>query len=386
MLMKKVPLSLIALLIAALCFTATSCEEVVDDIPIVDTPVDTVPDVIPSGPKSLAALIQWFDDEYGVQFRYQFVATDWEPVSSGRTFAYTSATDTTSIKKMLVYIENNVFSALTKPVVSRYMPTKILLVDSLILPYVYSDLLSSPSVEWTENRALPGNVTGDYLVLGNVAPRLDTTSAQLRYDLISLFVERMLFTTSLPEPLELRDVTERIAATIGCGIFSSLGTKTLNYPYWDGTASFLGKHWLAGASEMPADPVAEGQRKTMWQGLGILNMGRIGDEEFDAELVLGIIAYVSWTPCKGTIRQDFADIAALIFTKTPAEREAIFSDIAANISCAYGTPSASAPWVTEDNRDTRFPYGGQEGANGLREKVALVKTYFRTHLELTLPE
>jgi hypothetical protein len=267
------------------------------------------------------------------------------------------------------------------------MPAKILIVDSLYQTFTFEDAVAEPPVNWSERHTLPGNVTGDYLVIANAGARLDTAAADFKYNLISLVVERMLFNQNLPEPIELKDVTERVAGERQLVIYINVnGTPIVNgpnYPYWDGKPNSGTVVWLTSLDpgEDPLAPIV----KTKWNGLSILNMGRKGFYGFSRKVYFGIeLRSVYYS--KGTLKQDFADFAALIFTKTPAQREAFFAAVEANKECVRQDPDPSKPYIAEDGRDLRTPYGDTEGANGMREKVGLVKAYFKANLGFDMPE
>jgi len=346
-------------------------------------------------PADLTGMLNYFSSEYGLSIKYDFqppadpgnketYPLDFNPVSSGDVFPYTVATDTAKVKILLSYLEDRVFGLFPEGVIATYLPTKIFLVDSLYNTYVYDDLTSNPAVYWERRYTLPGNVTGDYLVIGDVGARLDTSSVDFRYNLISLVVERMLFNQTLPEPNEILAVTEKVADQRGCGIYSNGKPYPLNYPYWNGNPSDIGRYWASFTTSWKGDP--DEVVMTLWNGLSILNMGRIGYTRYRDYLLLGLVRTVWLYYNKGTVKQDFADFAALIFTKTPTEREALFASVEANEKCLPATYDPAKPYTSPDGRDLRFPFGGKEGADGMREKVGLVKAYFKTNLKMDLPD
>ncbi|MDR1527558.1 MAG: hypothetical protein LBS46_07835 [Dysgonamonadaceae bacterium] len=367
---RFIPLVLCAWLLSlAACEDELKPRESIDDLFLVGTTLDRL------------------EEDWGIAVKSRFEPKEYSPVSEGYEFPYTEA-DSTKVDEFLGFFERQILSIFPQKLFQNKMPPKVLLVDSLYNTFTYNDKNAKPPEKWEKRYTLPGNVTGEYLVIGNIGERLDTTSAQLRFDLISLLVERLLNNKEFPEPNELRAVSEAVASQIKLTIFDARGgIFSFNYPYWSGKTTDTGKSWSAAATVPVEDKFKI--EKTLWQGLGILNMGRRGYASYEDATLLGY-RIISFDYSRGTLRQDFADFAALILTTTPAEREAIFAAVEANTACLYSkydpAKAETQPWITTDDRDTRFPFGGKAGADAMREKVRLVKAYFKTHLNMTLPE
>lgn len=375
--MKHFKYFLTALLFAA---TFASCS---DTDPNTDPGTDPgTGETTESLPASLGGMLNHFQDKFGLTVKYEFTTSEWEPVSNGEVFSYTAVTDTGKVKELLVYLNDRILSLFPEEVIARYMPPKILLVDSLYNTFTYEDRVNS--VSWEKRYTLPGNTTGDYLVLGDVGARLNTSAPDFKASMISLFVDRLLYNQNLPALTEFEDRTKKALTDVGASYSMDIGGKpyliAINYPYWDGKAGSATRTWMEGGTSEFSGDIYE-IKKTQWQGRGILNMGRPGYTGFSQSESMSIVYhYLYYT--KGTVRQDFADFAALILTKTPAEREAIFSAVETNLtysSCSSGT------YCVEGN-DTRFPYGGATGAQCMRDKVGMVKAYFSNNLGFSLPE
>jgi hypothetical protein len=355
-----------------------SCEDRNDGIVDFSDPTDYASDTI-------SKILRTYSEKWELNIRSSFTSTEWETVSSGYVFSYTEVRDIEKTAAFMQYLENNIFSLFPEKMIKEYFPPKIFLVDSLYNVYTYDDQMSEPPVYWEKRYTIPGNVTGDYLAIGDVGERFDPADPEVKFNLISLIVERLLFNHNMPDPDELRAVTEKVADQIGLAIYSMGQPNSMLYPYWDGDATSTSRTWIA-ASGIDLDPSVT---MTLWQGLGILNMGRRGDTGFSDRSYSGI-RIVSPSYSKGTLNQDFADFAALIFTKTPAEREAFFAAVEANTTCMYAdydpNTAAEKPWISPDNRDLRYPFGGKAGADAMREKVNLVKQYFKQNLNFDLPD
>jgi hypothetical protein len=368
--MKHFKYFLTALLFAATLASCSDSDPNVDPDPGTGTGTGT--DTVEPLPADLGDMLNHFQDKFGLTVKYEFAASEWEPVSIGKVYPYTAVTDTAKVKILLNYLNDQVFSLFPNGVIARYMPPKILLVDSLYNTFVYNDKITPERLE--TRYTLPGNVTGDYLVIGNVGARLNTSAADFKYNMISLIVDRLLFNQSLPELIEIKNITENAAAAVGRAIYLASGSvHNLNYPYWDGRAGAVDT-WTLGASEPPADIYKI--ERTHWLGLGILNMGRPGYRGYTDEEIWGL-RQISFAYSRGTIRQDFADFVAFILTKTPAERETFLATVAANRNCDP---------LDNGGSDTRFPHGGEVGAQAMRDKITAVRAYFKNNLGFDLPE
>jgi hypothetical protein len=335
------------------------------------------------GSGALMDVLERYEIEYGVNIKSNFDATDFGPVNFGVQLPYTPAIDVEGITQLLQYFEDNALSYFPKEFISEYMPRTILLVDSLVSVYEYTDTYNDPNEERTERRPLPGYVTDRYLVLGNASQRFDPNIEGLKEEMISLLVERLLSNRDrLPKLDDFVATTEN--AVTACGSVWMIGTFFLkmNYPYWDGILNVAGSsyNWSVGY-----------ELRTPWLGYGILKPGREGLQEYSNESVIGFHIR-AFSIDKGTKEKDFGDFTAFLLTKTAAEREAFYTSVAAadSLGLTDSTTFADHPeWVVvRDGKyyDGRFPYyGGQIGADAIRAKVAIVRAWWQ-QLGITLKE
>lgn len=291
------------------------------------------------------------EEDYGVAFEWDFLATDYSPVGFGMDLPYTKVTDLNSVLEVVQYIEKNVFSFFTPTLIKTYMPRNVFLVDSLISVYSHTDDLNE--VYWTENRAITGIITDKYLVLGNVGDRFDPDRPGLQEELLSFFIEYLFNNNSIPPvPAGIKAATEKAAEDVGYSFYSAItGTPTIYYPYWEKGYAYIRWYTLSSFDDTP------------WRGRGILNIGRMGQEGYDYS-VMGSYSYATYNFYKGTLAQDFADFAAFILLHPPAEREAFYAQVEAD---------------SRLDGDPRFPFAGPAGATAMRTKDGIVKAYIREH-------
>jgi hypothetical protein len=395
--MKRTAFFPLALMLALTVSCQKTPTDDTADAPV--APTDTTR-LVPPRYLTLAALTQWFEDEYSINFILQVKDDGYMHVSEGVPLPYTPATDTSRIKRLLYYIGDNELSIFPARTVAKYMPPTIYLVDSLKETYSLLDELSTPGK--TDRRSwrypIAGQSTGDYLVIGNAGTRFDERNEGLREELLSLFIDRMLYNNSLPAIDAFRKFSED--ATLASGIVweSSSGGYTFlypdNYPYWDGQASTTstttrssGDSWAASA-----------KTHTPWNGRSVLKVGRAGCNGYEARNLMGI-TYAVYLFVKPTLRQDFGDFASFIISTSAAERETFYAQVEANKTC-------NTRRLTEDERsgakpipdtyfqlppdtlwyDSRFPYGGTHAANAMRLKDAYVKAYLNDNLQVNAKE
>jgi hypothetical protein len=383
-----------------LALTVASCEDdLVDNLTDDPTISGDTSHIVPPRYLSLSALTQWFEDEYSISFITQFDEEDYLVISEGMPMTCTFATDTTRIKRLLYYIGDNVLNIFPARVVAKYMPPTIYIVDSLKSPFSFTDDLSNPAKPDRRSWFIPitGQTTSDYLVIGNAGPRFDDKKEGLREELISLFVDRLLYNTTLPDIEAFQKITEDATTAAGASWVTVSGNVVFwsgnNYPYWDGRMHDIligeassGSTWV---NYYNADD-------TPWLGRGIRKMGRAGYVGFSNRNLFGI-AYKSFSYMKATVKQDFGDFVAFVVTTPPAEREAFYAQVDADKTCALGglsddERSGEKPipdhlfQIPPDTTwyDGRFPYAGTLGANAMREKDAYVKAYFKANLNINL--
>jgi hypothetical protein len=227
-------------------------------------------------------------------------------------------------------------------------------------------------------------VTDRYLAIGNVNTHFDTNDAGLKEELISAVVERLLSNDYLPPLTDFVNATEdalkacKVQWQIAIG--NTISLFAVNYPYWNGISSALYKTWNM-----------EKEDYTRWLAWSVLKPGRCGYMGFNDDSKMGI-RLTSYEYDKGTIQKDFGDFTAFILTKTPAEKEAFYAAVAAHNEL----PDASADMIEKNQDylvyrdgkyyDGRFPYyGGEIGANAIRKKVEIVKSWWQG-LGITLKE
>jgi hypothetical protein len=294
-------------------------------------------------------------EDHGVLFRYEFTEVDYayDWTGSITSMPYVPATNQESIIKMIDFIEQEVFSIFPDGFIKEYMPPKILMVDSLKIRYTYYDELSEPPVSYSIYKNIQGNVTSSSLTISGVNEHFVGTS-EVKEELISIFVERLLANSkAFPWPEEFLAVTEDLYNQAMEGVTASV--KNMYYPYWSGDFSDIDS-WMATAEEGPTD----------WLGRGILKPGRLGDLSYDRRSFYG---YELTSPAcaKATLANDFADFVVFILTKTVAEKEAFYAYVESIVSS-----------------DARYPQGGPLAAAAIRQKVQVVKEYFKTHAGVEL--
>jgi hypothetical protein len=400
--MKRTAFFPLALLLA---LTVSCQDDPVNNL--TDDPIATgdTTRLVPPRYLSLAALTQWFEDEYSISFIFQIAEDDYMNVSEGVPLPYTPATDTTRIKRLLYYIGDNVLNVFPARTLAKYMPPTIYLVDSLKETYELRDTQTNPGV--TDRRDLPfpivGQTTGSYLVIGNAGPRFDEKKADLREDLLTLFIDRLLYNTTLPTMDAFQKFSEE--ATLASGMTwetesnGSIRKSPINYPYWDGlahasssTMRSAGHSWAVanfGITDLSLN-------QTIWIGRGVRKVGYSGCIGREYVSLVGMIID-SYSFLKPTVRQDFGRTAAFIITTPPAEREAYYAQVEADQRWNRGEPSADQlsgekPMpahlfqIPPDTLwyDARFPYSGPLGATAMRQKDAYVKTYFKTNFDVDL--
>jgi hypothetical protein len=385
--------------LALLLVGAIACQDdPVDNV--IDGPTDATDTshLVPPRYLTLDALTKWFQEEYSVSFICQFSSDDYMQVAEGLPRPYTPATDSSRIKRLLYYISDEVLNVFPARTLAKYMPPTIYLVDSLKETYGLIDDLTNPAnpVYSTSFFPITGQTTGEYLVIGNASSRFDDQKEGLREELLSLFVERLLYNTTLPKLDEFKEFSEdatRASGAVWEFTLNGFVTKVpMNYPYWDG----LGMPGSTTERSYGATWVNDPKEETPWLGRGILKVGHSGCVFHEYRNLSGQIVN-TYSFVKATLKQDFADFAAFITTTPAAEREAFYTQVEANKRCSTTT-------LTEDMRngtkpipdyffqlpsdtlwyDARSPYGGTFGATAMRQKDAYVKTYFKTNLQIEL--
>jgi hypothetical protein len=386
-------------LLASLLALTLSCQDDPAD-KLTDDPItagDTT-HLVPPRYLSLDQLTAWFGQEYGIHFILQFEEDDYMTVSEGVPLDYTSASDTSRIKRLLYYIGDYVLNVFPARTVAKYMPPTIYLVDSLKSRFGVWDELTTPGkvVKDTVYYPIAGQCTGSYLVIGNAGPRFDDKKEGLREELLSLFVERMLYNTTLPALDAFQKFSEDATTATGAtweitsnGIVLQVPS---NYPYWDGLAGTSSLTTRSSGSTWSGD----NDGKTLWLGRGIRKVGHAGCIYREYRNLVGI-NIDSYSFVKATLKQDFADFVAFLVTTPPAQREAFYAQVDANKRCNlasltddmrtgekpipdyYYQPLPDTTWF-----DARFPYAGTLGANAMRQKDAYVKTYAKDNLQLNL--
>ncbi|MDR1415979.1 MAG: hypothetical protein LBJ57_01010 [Prevotellaceae bacterium] len=352
--MVKLKYTLILLLVTA-CLAA--CEEEKFDTSTMFTGPSTI------GDAELLDSLARFENDYGIMVAYNFKASDYSPVGTGRVLAYTPVTSKSSVLDVMHYIEENVFSFFPAGFVKQYMPSAVLLVDSLKVTYSHEDEINNEI--WEKDYTITGNITSKYLVLGNVGTRFDPEAENLQEELLSLFIEYLCANNKLPPiPAEFQKASEKAATSVGAVIYSATSSlPNTNYPYWDGGSGFTS--WGGIGGDVPD--------ATPWLGRGILKIGRIGRTGYERRVILGMdIAMYEFH--KGTVEQDFADFAAFILSKTPTERETFYAEIEADTSV----------YTYDGVGDPRFPYAGPAGAEAMRVKDGMVKSYIRDNFGIAV--
>jgi hypothetical protein len=394
--MKRTTFFPLALMLAL----TVSCEEDLMDKPDDgNTNIADTAHIVPPRYLSLNALTAWFETEYSISFIIQFKDDDYTGISEGMVMPYTPATDTTRVKRLLYYIGDYVLNVFPARVVAKYMPPTVYVVDSLKATYSLWDDQTTPGKTDRRSWHIPitGQTTGEYLVIGNAGPRFDDKKEGLREELISLFVDRLLYNTTLPRLTDFQKITEEATTASGAEYEYSSGgyifKVSMNYPYWDGLSD-------ASSSTEPSSGASWASYGTMdntiWIGRGIRKVGRAGYIGREYRSLMGSVMD-SYEFMKATVKQDFADFAAFIITTPTAEREAYYAQVDADKRCNIGSPnddqlSGVTPFPTylfqqpPDTAwyDARFPFAGTLGANAMRAKDAYVKAYFKANLEIEL--
>ena len=291
--------------------------------------------------------IQEMFEKYDVMFKYDFNEVDysynWTEHLDVTKLPYTPAKPE-YVERVINYIENEIFSVFPEGFIANYLQPDILLADSLKLEWEYDDRVNG--VYYTDHHSLCGNITRNYVVVGRVSESFDFESKETKEELISLFVERMLGNRNFwPKPQAFLDVTGEDYGTFGVG------------KYWTGAFNDFA-YW--GSST----PVGDASEYFDWWKNGILKHGRLIHTGYERQMVWGIIEFISWNMAKTTIGQDFGDYVAFIISRTAAEKETFFADVA--------------------SRPTS--YGGAAAVEKMRTKMQLVKDYFQTNFGITLQE
>jgi hypothetical protein len=326
----------------------------------------------------LAELITYYETEYGVAVKYKFDKSDFRPVNVGHELTYKPTKHIDGIKNVLTYLEDSVLNFFSKEFINEKIPRNILLVDSLIVTYDYNDKVNN--VIWDKIFTIPGYVTNRYWVIGNVSERFDPNAEGLREEMTSMLVEHLLFNNTFPLIDDFVKATED--AMTACGVSWMFNTTflSMNYPYWTGDKSALSKQWGLDYED--------GSR---WLGWSVLKSGRCGALGYENSVLSGI-RIEEYLFDKGTPQKDFADFTAFILNRTPAQKEAFYAAVAAHNELSKATASqieANYTYlVLRDGvyYDGRFPYyGGEIGANAIRQKAEIVKSWWQT-LGITLQE
>ncbi|MDR3329606.1 MAG: hypothetical protein LBS63_05855 [Prevotellaceae bacterium] len=383
---------------------AVACEALAPDAEAnAPTGSDDTSHLVPPRYLSLSALTKWFEEEYSINFICQFDSADYLYVSEGVPLPYTPATDSSRIKRLLYYLGDEVLNVFPARTVAKYMPPTIYLVDSLKETYTFRDDIANPAKPVNESWAysITGQTTGDYLVIGNAGPRFDDKKEGLREELLSLFVDRLSYNTSLDKLDDFRKITEDATHAAGAvweimlgGVLAKVSS---NYPYWDGLAKSGSASSSTERSSGSNWSSYDTDDKTHCLGRGIRKVGRSGCTGYSYYRGITGAIYKVYNFIKATVRQDFGDFAAFVITTPAAEREAFYARVEADKSCNYTTLSQDmrsgekpipdyyfqAPpdtgWY-----DARFPFAGTLGAEAMRQKDAYVKNYFKTNLQIDL--
>jgi hypothetical protein len=391
----KFPFALLLLLLLT-----ASCQEDPVDNPA-DDPInigDTT-HLVPPRYLSLDALTAWFEQEYNIRFLCQINEESYTSVSEGVVLPYTPATDTTRVKRLLYYIGDYVLSVFPAHIVAKYMPPTIYIVDSLKAEFSLWDEQTTPGKTDRRNWFYPitGQTTGEYLVIGNAGPRFDDKKEGLREELISLFVDRLLYNTTLPTLDNFQKFSEDATAAAGLPWETVSGgvvrKSPLSYPYWDGLASATSSSAYSSGAYWDCLNTTD---KPFWLGRGILKVGRAGYFAREYRSLVGVVVDI-YELRKPTVKQDFGDFVAFIITTPPADREAFYAQVDADKRCQESSlneeersgekPIADYKFQAPPDSawfDARYPFGGTLGANAMREKDAYVKAYFKANLEIDL--
>jgi hypothetical protein len=198
-----------------------------------------------------------------------------------------------------------------------------------------------------------GNVSSGAITIGGVNEHF-VGSPEVKEGLISIFVERLLNNSkTFPWPDEFMNVS--------VALFEATNLSNLYYPHWNGDFTKI-EYWTGTVADGP----------TFWLGRGILKPGRLGDLSYSRQSFMGILLE-SALCAKATVGNDFGDFVAFILTKTVAEKEDFYAYV-------RNLP----PYDTYG--DARLPQGGPEAEAAIRQKVQIVKNYFKEHVGIELKD
>jgi hypothetical protein len=192
-----------------------------------------------------------------------------------------------------------------------------------------------------------------------------------------MLVEHLLFNNSFPSIDDFVKATEDAITACGAVWLFNIGSGTTtissNYPYWSGDKSATGTTWGLNYED-----------GSQWLGWSVLKPGRCGYMGYENSSYSGI-KITAYNFDKGTTKKDFADFTAFILNRTAAHKEAFYAAVAAHNEL----PKAVARQIEENQPylvlrdgeyyDGRFPfYGGEIGANAIKIKVDIVKSWWKT--------
>ena len=298
-----------------------------------------------SGDSPVDKKIQEMFEKYEVLFKYKYDEAEycynWTEFIDINILPYSPAKEE-YVERVINYFEDEIFSIFPEGFIKKHLQPTILLADSLKMEWEYIDNVAGN--RYADYHNLWGNVTRNYIVIGHVSADFDFTSRDMKEVLISLFVERMMINNkSWPKPQAFLDVSGESYGSFGGN-------------YWNGEFNDLA-YWTSSYPPGGATEYFD------WWRLGMLRHGRLIHHGYEHTVLWGM-DFSLWAMAKLTTGQDFGDYVAFIISRTAAEKETFFADVA--------------------SRPTS--YGGAAAVAKMRTKMQLVKDYFQTNFGITLTE
>lgn len=365
----------------------------------------------PTGPViEVSTSLDAFNEKYDINMQVLTVADSVEWRNNGDVDLPTRYTVTTEAKALELanFLEKEVFPLFGDEFIANVMPPKIFVADSVV--YTYYDEVTDVNPDWVEKNvndmsykdmvemsANSTNVKVDVNLYGDVSNYHltlatnhleDADKKALMKNYVSLIIERMMANTNKwPVPTEFIKVSEDAHKIMMNDDINPGNTSAIYQHFYQTQLSGTKQKTLMYAGISKYDPAF-----SVWWFCGALNPNRYGPmfysgytqaycDQFNRvyEYKVGDAEYTSpadnfyWFQCM-TYQQDFGDFVAHIMFDSPAEKAALFARIDA------------ASWDNIDSNTNEVLITRRCDSQKMNQKTELVKSYFKTNFDITLPE
>lgn len=291
----------------------------------------------------------WFNNKWGLAANYSFEDRDY--LFDGANSLRTTVDHTTleDGQRMLRYLDEEIFPLVPGQLVKETLPATIYLADKVNFTYTDEEYgLDGKHTIGEKTRMLYGDISVSHLTLAT--SMLDGNPDELRFNILSLILERMMSNTAKwPEPTDFM--------TPGRTLIRDLA---MFEPYYQES--------LSGDKFYFNIPSGGNEDFTFWNYCGSLRPCRYDNFLYckfveDNQEIRSYYVF--------TYRQDFADMLSMLLLWTPEQIEAHLSTIDGQRH-SYVASSSGIEYVYTVDRKT------------MEDKIALVKKYMKDNFQIIL--